>query len=59
MKLIQTTGVGLHVDLNSIVHVLLSLCHIFNKSLNNMSITMPYSLRSCEICDQLYLVNST
>ena len=26
---------------------------------NNMSVTMPYSPRSCEISDQLYLVNST
>ena len=24
-----------------------------------MSVTMPYLIRSCEICDQLYLVNST
>ena len=23
-----------------------------------MSVTMPYSLRSCEICDQLYLANT-
>ena len=55
----KRTGAGLHGDMNLIVHVLLSLCDIFNKSLDKMSVTMPYVIRSCVICDQLYLLNST
>ena len=35
------------------------LCQGGNKSLSNMSVAMLYLIRSREICDQLYLVNST
>ena len=58
---------SVHNCLNNVVHKQTNqcnqkhnlLCQGGNKSLSNMSVVMLYLKRSREICDQLYLVNST